>query len=189
MADLLLRNSTESPGESLKLLNLLETLESELEVSYLERRKRGNSHKSNPIEELQDAIQEITQRERDLQASIGISKVLLENNNKLLTKRHKLKQKNLNLGDTIRDQQQVIKRAKEELANTVEKYYDMNAALANSEAEYIKLQSEVKRKSDETVFPINTIDKDTMSIDKYEADINDISSKFKKEYEHLMSNS
>lgn len=186
MGELLGNNSPESFGDSLRLLNLLDTLEVELEVPYLERRKRGNTQKTTPLEELQDAIQEITQREKDLQASIGISKMLLEANNALIAKNNTLTEEKVKIEENLSNHKQELARIKEELYHTTEKYQDMNAELAHSEAQCIKLQSKLKKTTEE--HPASILNTSTMSADQYEIEINEISEKFKKEYEYIHSN-
>ena len=58
------------------LKNLLDCLSKELSQPYMERHIR----KSRPIDELEQAIIEISKRERELKAAIGIAYHLLETN-------------------------------------------------------------------------------------------------------------
>ena len=71
------RNKEKIIPEPSKLLHSLNSLEKELSVSFTYRRSMYNN---NEQMQLFDALNEISQREKDLMAAIGISKILLENN-------------------------------------------------------------------------------------------------------------
>ena len=183
------RNSISEPSaETLKLLSLLNSLENELDVSYLERRQRGKSHKLTPLEELQDAVQELTQREKDLLASIGISKMLIENNEKLINDAKSLSQSKNSLQEQITSLSKEILSLKQDLANTEEKYKRVNQALITTEAKLMRLSFEVKKNESEILVSKSFINPETISIEKHESDIIELTSKYKQEYENIMSN-
>ena len=181
-------NSTELPGDTLRLLTLLNSLETELEIPYLERRLKGKSRKSNSMEELQDAIQEITQREKDLQASIGISKVLLENNERLQSKVRTVEQEKQEVAALLKEKKGELLTLKQELQISEEKYQIVNSTLMRSEAKYIKLTSEVKQLRGEAHTRRSSLpEQESISIDRYDSDINELATKFKQEYEYVLS--
>ena len=179
-------NNKVASGESCKLLTLLNSLEKELEVTYLERRKRGNSHKSTSIEELQDAIQEIGQREKDLRASIGISKVLLENNEKLQLTAQTLEQDKENLEELLKDRSQELENIKNEIHLTEEKYQKVNSKLIKLELKFLKSPSETKEFQYSRSTSLRENDK--INTEKHDSDINELTSKFQQEYDYILSN-
>lgn len=187
MDRLVANNSTEGQQESYRLLSILSNLEHDLEQPYIERRLKSISHKSTPLEELQDAIQELTQREKDLQACIGISKVLIENNESLL-------QKNQGLYITLQDQKnenyilkEEIDRLKDEFELLEVKYQEANSLLVKTESKYLKLVAKSK-KSIESSPNLKQIEPDyDENIDKYETDIAELTEKYKIEQEHFLS--
>jgi chromosome segregation ATPase len=160
--------------DSAKLLKILNTISSELDQPYIERRLKSLSQKSSPLDELQDAINHINQRENDLQACIGIAKVLAENNDELLKEKENLenllKEKNIE----IRKLSEEITRLEDELDISEEKFKDVNSILADSQ----KFTSTKKIRGDDT---------DIISIEKHESDIAEIKEKFKSEYDHMLS--
>jgi chromosome segregation ATPase len=81
-----------SPDSS-KLRKILLSITSELDSSFLEKRGRKNSHRQNPLEELSDAISELTTREQDLKAAAGIALMLLETNEEITEKLYKTEEK------------------------------------------------------------------------------------------------
>lgn len=184
MACVLADSPTIQNTETLHLVHLLNTLEQELGQPYLERRLKSVSQKANVLDELQDAIQELTQREKDLQASIGISKMLIDNNNTLLQDNNDLKLEILNLKSHTKHLQSEIIRLKEEFEISEEKYQELNKTLIKTESELIQLAADNKRSSETES---GTEDKERkVSLDRYESEIFDISSKFKQEHDYLL---
>jgi chromosome segregation ATPase len=166
---------TNNAPDSSKLLGILSSLSDELEQPYIERRLKKISHKSNPLDELQDAINHINQRENDLQACIGIAKVLAENNDVLMNEKesleNQLKDKNFENKRLVED----ISRLTEELEISEEKYKEVNSILDSTQ--YISTSKKVREEESETI-----------SIEKHEADISEIKEKFTKDYENLLRN-
>ena len=83
-------NSTNDDSNSRQLRLLLETIASQLTVPFLERRSRNKSHRLNPVEELQDTVAELVEKERELTAAVGIAKMLLDKNDSLQQKNNNL---------------------------------------------------------------------------------------------------
>jgi chromosome segregation ATPase len=78
-------------SETSRLRSLLTSITAELKTPFLERRFRQHSHKSDLLDELNDAITELTNREKDLQAAAGIALMLLEHTETLQDKLQKAK--------------------------------------------------------------------------------------------------
>ncbi|OMJ82971.1 hypothetical protein SteCoe_16182 [Stentor coeruleus] len=180
------RNSAEDP-DTLQLSNLLNSLEGELETSYLERRQLQKLRKSTSLEELQDAVEQISHREKDLQACIGISKMLIETNEKLHIRNRELVHEKQKLEFQSKTYIQEIETYKEKLERSEERVLEINAALVKAEASYIKLSAESKANS-EIVGKNSKVysDIETISLDKYDADITEITERYKYEYEQVI---
>lgn len=185
MACVLADSPTMPNTETLHLVHLLNTLEQELDQPYIERRLKSVSHKSNALDELQDAIQELTQREKDLQASIGISKMLIDTNNNLLQDNNDLKLEIFNTKNYNKHLQSEICRYKEELEISEEKYQELNKTLIKTESELIQLAADSKRSTGNELEPVNTQRK--VSLDRLESELYDISFKFKQDHDFLLS--
>lgn len=182
------RNSTED-SDTLQLSNLLNSLESELETSYLERRQLQKLRKSTSLEELQDAVEEISHREKDLQACIGISKMLIEANEKLHIRNRDLSQENIKLEYQSKNYIQEIETHKEKLGRSEERVLEINAALVKSEASYIKLLAEIKANGEMMSKGSKLyVETETISLEKYDADITELTERYKYEYEQIIRN-
>ena len=83
------QNSTEIDSENLR--RMLEDIYTQLTVPYIKKRATQNSHKPSPVEELQDAISYLTEKERELQLSLDIAKYLLDSNEELQSQISNLK--------------------------------------------------------------------------------------------------
>ena len=80
------RNHSNEDVDSQQLRALLTSISAQLTIPFLERRGRGNLHKQKPVEELQDTIAELCEKERELTAAVGIAKMLLDKNDSLQSK-------------------------------------------------------------------------------------------------------
>jgi chromosome segregation ATPase len=161
--------------DSAKLLKILNSISSELDQPYIERRLKSISQKSNPLDELQDAINHITQRENDLQACIGIARVLAENNDELLIEKENIEELLKDKNIENRKLNEEISRLEEELEIAEEKFKDVNSILANSQ----RLVSPKKSRDDEV---------EIISIEKHESDMAELKEKFKNDYDNMLSN-
>jgi len=185
MACVLADSPTMPNTETLHLVHLLNSLEQELDQPYIERRLRSVSHKSSALDELQDAIQELTQREKDLQASIGISKMLIDNNNNLLQENNDLRLDIFNIKNHNKHLQSEICRYKEELETSEEKYQELNKTLIKTESELIQLASDTSRSTGNESEP--EIIQRRVSLDRLESELFDVSAKFKQDHDFLLS--
>lgn len=61
------------------LRQVLDQFSAELETGFLERRADAHAHKDDLFEELAEVIKEVTDREKQLQAAVGIARMLLDN--------------------------------------------------------------------------------------------------------------
>ncbi|OMJ72819.1 hypothetical protein SteCoe_28656 [Stentor coeruleus] len=180
------RNSGDE-SDTLQLSKLLDSLESELEVSFLERRKVQKLRKSTSLEELQDAVEQISQREKDLQACIGIAKMLIETNDRYLYNNRELIQEKENLEDQVKGFVEEIENYKEKLDKSEERLAEVSEALMKSEAKIIKLSTENTRKEESSPKIIkHSPEIETISIDRYDADITELTDRYKQEYEQVL---
>jgi len=108
--------------DSQKLGKLLDYLDKELEVPYLERRKSLQLHKSNSVEELKETIQFLTEREKDLFAAVQIAKVLLKHNSDMLAQVNSLKNFNEELSTELQKQKQNTENLKTQHIEVVLSY-------------------------------------------------------------------
>lgn len=153
------------------LRKMLRTLIQDLSVPYLERRARSNAHKSSPIEELSDAIEELSQREREFKASAGIATLLLENNEIL--------QENNEKSQTIIDKKrEKIMIYKEKLANTrremsenLEAHDQTKIKLFNAQEHIIKITNDNEMLTEQINLFKNIPETHNESLIKYKAKI------------------
>ena len=180
------RASSDTDVDSHNLRNALNVISADLATPFLEKRARTKSHKNNPIEELNAVIQELTGRERELQAAVGISKMLLDRNDELVQKKKELSTKKSNYKASVKQYQQELENLKEELINADDKYQLVNNALVKSEDDQIKLLAENKRILYEN--SLKQINIENEPTDAYENEIIEIKQKFKEQYDSLISN-
>ena len=187
MANLVSRKSSDPDLDSNQLQSILDSMSSDLTIPFLERRARSKSHKKNPLEELNFVIQELTGRERELQATVGIAKMLLERNDVLTNKVKKVRNKKYYFKESVRELKNEAESFKESIITADEKYQQVNAALVTSEEQQLMLLAENKRilhenslKQQEKNAPI--------AAEVYETEIVEIISKHKEQFSSLMSN-
>ena len=77
--------------DSENLRRMLDDIYTQLTIPYVKKRAIQKSHRNSPVEELQDAISYLTEKERELQLSLDIAKYLLDSNEELQSKINKLK--------------------------------------------------------------------------------------------------
>ncbi|OMJ90250.1 hypothetical protein SteCoe_7454 [Stentor coeruleus] len=145
MVDLISRTNSDTELDTHRLQNVLDTITSELTIPFLERRARAKSHKKNPLEELNYVIQELTNRERELQAAVGIAKMLIERNEAMAKKIKDLRTKKHYYKESLRELKDDNTSLKKQLALGDEKYQQVNDALISAEEQQIKLLAEHKR--------------------------------------------
>ena len=181
-----LNPSTGPFTESQGLLRLLETLEQDLDQPYIERRLKTVSQKSNLLDELQDTVNELNQREKDLTACIGIAKMLIANNNAIMQENNEGKLESFRLQGQVKHLNEEIERLKEEIIIAEEKYAEVNNTLMSTETEFIKFSAEMKIKaldSGDNFLHSNR----KVSVDRYESELFEISSKFMAEKDNLLA--
>ena len=125
-------------SNSQKLRVLLDSIEASLTIPFLERRGRSHSHKSNPVEELQDAVNELSEKEKELSAAVGIAKMLLDKNDKLQEKKKKILDRN---DELIRENLVLrldIKNHREMMMIQDDKYEIVSESLAKTEVELMQ---------------------------------------------------
>jgi regulator of replication initiation timing len=81
-----------STTESDNLRKMLSEIYSQISIPYIKKRASQNSHKHSPVDELQDAISYLTEKERELQVALDIAKYLLDSNEELNSRIEKLRE-------------------------------------------------------------------------------------------------
>lgn len=176
-------NSKSSDTDVQKLRVLLDTIASQLSVPFLERRGRSNTHKTSPVEELQDAVNELCEKEREMGAAIGIAKMLLDENEALAAKNNKLKLENSKYSDENRNLKYDLKNYVELLKTGDYKYEKISETLASTETELLKFSADHER-----LIRQKSNYEDMINIEIHHYEINQIKSYYQKELETSNSN-
>ena len=170
----------------LQLQGLLDDFEKELRNPYLTSRPKFGDDLEPQI---RHALSEISHREKDLTASIGISKVLLAANT---TYQEKLKQavlENDQLRQKIEETQAENLKIKEELHHIEDKCDELSNNLEKAEDQLSLTSSELHKLMRERSKKNVHLSLDSISLDRFIAEISDITSKFREEYNSAISNS
>ncbi|CAG9311262.1 unnamed protein product [Blepharisma stoltei] len=168
-----------------QLRSVLGSISNQLIVPFLERRGRSNMHKDNPLDELRDVIQELTERERELQACIGIATMLLDNNDTLNSRLKEYKLKKAIQKDKARLLNIEINRYKEELLTSEEKYEQVNGALIKCEEQLLIITAENKRVLNESCKLKELPDTLMISVKNYESEIEELKLSFRKQLDEM----
>ena len=161
----------EKVNDTGELRALLNSITKELDLNFLEKRGRNKSHKTNPIDELNDAIIELNNREKDLQAAVGIALMLLDNI-EILEKRV-FKNKNKVLQANERSHHLTIENnsIKESLISSELKNEELNKALIETEEAMLVNSQELNRIMREKILPCSEIASD-LEIDEIKREFN-----------------
>jgi hypothetical protein len=181
------RTTSEQEMDSQKLRIALDLIITELSVPFLEKRARSKSHKKTPIEELNAVIQELTGREKELQAATGIAKMLLDRNDELNDTRKALYTKKHHYKSICKHQEKDIETLGAELRDSKEKLLNVCEMLNKAEEEKIQLVAENKRIVYEQSLKQEPLNLDTA--EDLEREIYEMKAKFKEQYDSLTSNS
>lgn len=171
--------------DSYQLRKVLESISNQLTVPFLEKRGRNNMHKNNPLDELRDVIQELTERERELQACIGIAKMLLDNNDTIHSKLKEYKEKNSKQKEKTRQISFELNRYKEEIINSEEKYEQVNTALIKCEEQLLIITAENRRVLNESCKLKELPDSLRISVQNYESEIEELKSTFRAQFDDI----
>ena len=127
----------------------------------------------------------INQREKDLKGCIGIARMLLDTNENLDAKL-KLGEKEIKtLQSKISSQESELINVSQNLEITEEKYKEVKNALARTEGESYRNTVDLLRVSEDSQRSKNN--ENLISLDRYDADINELTEKFRSEYEFVLS--
>ena len=132
-------------SESEKLRALLNSITQELDSSFLERRGMHKSHKLNALDELNDAIIEINNREKDLQAAAGIALMLLDKSEKLNLKVYKYKNKLLQSNENYHKLSIELKTSQESLKAAERKNEELKQTLIETEESMLFHSNELNK--------------------------------------------
>ena len=123
----------------------------ELSLTFLERRGRQSSHRVSILEELEDVISIITQREKDLLTSVHLALELLDENDKLTHKMSNSKKKLLNFQNKIMHLSKDVEALQDSLRSSEERYENLNKTLADTEEMMLINLAELNRLNRERV--------------------------------------
>lgn len=167
--------------DSRKLRNLLDSISSQLTVPFLERRGKSKAHKASPLEELQEAVNELTEKEKELSAAVGIAKMLLDSNDLLKKKQAK----HLDTIKKLQEENSVYKRDLVTFQNMLQvgenKYEKLTETLAIAESQILRnnVESQIRPVIAKTSVPEETPD---------ELSAGEVKEIYSKELERLKSN-
>ena len=131
--------------DSQQLRALLNSISAQLSIPFLERRGRGNLHKQKPVEELQDAIAELCEKERELSAAVGIAKMLLDKNDSIQSKNIMYRETISKLTEENRILRNDLKNFNELLEKGENKYVHLTETLIKTETELLRASVENQR--------------------------------------------
>ena len=178
------RTSSDLELDSHRLRNILDSLTAEISIPFLERRARSNSLKKNPIEELSYVISELTNRERDMHACVGISRMIIDRNEEQIQKLRKVRSKKDYFKNVVRELKNENETLQSDLIAAEEKNQQVNAALIKAEEQLISLSAEHKR-----VLKDNSSKQEKVEVNDQNADdeVNDLLSRYKEHDLQLQS--
>ena len=171
------RNNLNLFSDSDRLLQALHSLDSDLAVPYA---YRAPKFENNEKLQLNDALREVAQRERDLVAAIGIAKALLDHSREFVDKIKVLESENLGLASKNNELIEEVSAVKEEL-NTAEDRIDVCEEQISLYMEENRALTSYKHKS------VHSGAIDFISIDRFNAEISDMTAKFREEYDVALS--
>lgn len=128
-----------------QLRTLLYSFTEDLSLNFLERRAKNKNHKATILEELQDVVEELVDRERDLQSSVEIALSILDNNEQLKLKLSEKKNKLMHALDKVHHQSIDIKTLQEALVTAEIRYEEINKALIETEELMLLNSAEINR--------------------------------------------
>lgn len=134
----------DSPN-SFHIRSLLNSFTEELSLTFLERRGKLNNHKSTLLEELQDVINELTHREKDLQTAVQVGLSALDSVDKLQMKNSSLKAKLDQANEKLYQQSIEIKTLQDSLVVAESKYENINKTLIETEELMLENSAELNR--------------------------------------------
>lgn len=133
------------------LRELLNGFIEDLSLTFLERRGRQASHRVSILEELEDVISIITQREKDLLTSVHLALELLDENDKLSQKLSNSKKKLLNFQNKIMHLSKDVEALQDSLKASEQRYENLNKTLAETEEMMLINSAELNRLNRERV--------------------------------------
>ncbi|OMJ83094.1 hypothetical protein SteCoe_16076 [Stentor coeruleus] len=117
----------------------------DLSLNFLEKRARDKCYKENVLEELQDVIEVLIDREKDLKSTAEMALSILDNNEKLKLKNSKVKSKLIHALDKTHHQSIEIQTLQESLISSETRYEETSKALAETEEIMLLNSAELNR--------------------------------------------
>lgn len=164
---------------------VLEKMSNELSVTFLESRGQWQNHKLDPLEELADVVGELAQRERELNAAVGIAHILLNNNDGLTAEKEMFSQKKLNYKEEIAVLEAHNSQLKGEIYEKDIKIDEEHLALLQAEEKIAILVIKTKKLKEELT---PKTDYHGKGIEEYKKALKETKSNCKRQSELLRSN-
>lgn len=163
------------------LNSILDSLDIDLRETYLYSRPKFDE---NLALQVQHALNEVQNREKDLKACIGISKIILTSYKALQEKSESLETDLKRFTDKCKVLEEEVSRLKV----FEEKFYETDSELKSTESELSQITSEyrslIKERSKKSVH----MSYDSISLDRFSAELTEMSQKFKEEYDAVIRN-
>jgi len=166
-----------------QLSGMLESIAAQLSQSYLERKSK--EHKEDPLQELQDAIQEITDREKELNAAVGIAKLLLENNQSLKNQQQNYTHRLESAQNENHRLQKQIQDLKSNWELSEQKCEDINSALVTAEEQVLVLDSENRKLKKEISTLRELPETQASQIKEYELHVESLKEEFHAQFREV----
>lgn len=174
-----MESSVQGP-DILNLNSVLTSLECDLSISYLHSRPK---FEDDLVQQINHALNEIVNREHDLKASIGISKILLSSYSSLKQANEELFKKNEDLTQNL----EIINKKLIKAKAYKEKFYETEALLEEKEKELAQESLKPEKLSKERVYKNVNLSYDCISLDRLSAELNDMDLKYRDEYNIALS--
>ena len=163
------------------LNSILDSLDNDLREPYLHNRPKFDE---NLALQVQHALNEVQNREKDLKACIGISKIILAAYKALKEKSESLETDSKRLTEEYKILEEEVSRLKV----FEEKFYETDSELKSTESELSQITTEyrslIKERSKKSVH----MSYDSISLDRFSAELTEMSQKFKEEYDAVTRN-
>lgn len=154
--------------DSAGLRRMLDEISEQLSVSYLKKRASCKQHKQTAVEELQDAITYLSEKERELQVSLNIAKYLLDSNEGLQEKLARQKERENALIYENKSLHSEIKSYQHLLEEKEIKYEKAASFLAQTEGELMKLTVDMQTSKGQKNIDSSFLDPESLENELFE---------------------
>lgn len=168
-----------------KLRQALEKLSQELSEGFLQKRSKTSGHRQDLLEELRDAVKELTDRERELSAAVGIANMLLDSNEllkaQLITTLNAKREK----AHCMKVLGGEVEGLREELRDAEQKYQEVQTVLGSTEEQALIVRGENERLQHEFGWLRDLPGMQQDKMEFYENEIEQLKQEFKEKIDNL----